>query len=209
VARNPLLDKRKDPPENKSIQNHSAYPYAKVLVIDPSPNRLVLEAAVNDVSRLLVEPAALGGRGAAVEVFRMLNLDMIPPDDRAFSSLRESALDAALACGSWRWPVSMQACGKMPVLPLEFVPDQHQWFESTPISLRLVNLWPNLLGSQVNWNVPQRALTGDIANNLALLKLQPLDLVLAIFVLDGELPPCPSADETCSIVFDHACWWRI
>jgi hypothetical protein len=126
VARDSVFDKRKDPPENKSIQNHVAYPHAKVLVIDPSPNRLVLEAAVNEVSRLLVEPAALGGRAAAVEVFRMLNLDMIPPDDRAFSSLRESALDAALACGSCRWPVSMQACGKMPVLPLEFVPDQHQ-----------------------------------------------------------------------------------
>lgn len=55
---------------------------------------------MRDVSRLLVEPAALGGRGTAVEFLRMPNLDMIPPDERAFSSLKEPALDGATACGS-------------------------------------------------------------------------------------------------------------
>lgn len=73
---------------------------------------------------MLPTDAILGGRPFR-PVLRDENLDSTEPA-RFFSLLRRLARSEPVADMSWIVVTSMNAWGKMPHLPLEFVPDQHQ-----------------------------------------------------------------------------------
>lgn len=73
---------------------------------------------------MLPTDAILGGRPFRAD-FRVENLDSIEPD-RPFSLLKRLARSEPETDMSWMLVTSMNAWGKIPHLPLAFVPDQHQ-----------------------------------------------------------------------------------
>lgn len=135
----------------------------------------------------------LGGRPRAD--FRVENLVSIEPD-RLFSPLRMLARSEFAADMSCTVARSIKAWGKIPHLPLEFVPDQHQYSSYGPtqrVSFRKRG-WSGRVSSR-------RQLTVDVRDYLVLVELQPIALEL-IFVLGVELPPSYTPYLTCPSHFD-------
>lgn len=157
--------------------------------------------AETPVSWLLVEPAMLGGR--ALEFLRFPSL-LKTDRERFFSSLMERARaedGVATACSCF---VSMKSLGKIPVLPLGFVPVQHQLSALTSSTKTCQQIFVHVLRSGI---LP---LTRYIGNHIALVELEPVHRVLVfILFLDRKLPPGLCLKQTAPIVPNHIAWGRI